>query len=712
MIPRADDFPTTNLALQQPVTIRWNAHVVPYIEARTDADAAYALGLVHAHLRSAQLQLMMRLAQGRLSEMLGPLTVEVDHALRILGLPRAAALAEAGLAATTRVWIDDFVRGLNDYQAGRPRRPREFAWLGIEAEPFTRHDILTIGRLAGADVSWFVYLGAIRARSKPGFAELWQRMLDAGGGLPQGAATSLIGQAARFGSNSVAIASSRSASGAPLLANDPHLGQMLPNFWILAGLHSPSYRMVGLMPPGLPFVGVGASEGGAWGGTNMHAASSDVVDVSSLKPDGFETETVRIGVRLLGSRARKVRLSAHGPLISDARVLKPRDGADMALRWAGYAPSDEIGAFLAAARAGSADEFHRAFENFAVSAQNMVFATRKGEIGKIHAARLPQRDGFQHGPVLAPHHADDSWRSPLNAASLPLLVDPPEGYIVSANERPAFDRPVLGFWYSDAGRAERLAELAGAGSGMNLAQLAAMQRDTRSPTAARMAARMVELFAADGVGGRGIDALRGWSGDYAEDSAAAVAFEAILYVLAEGMKRQASDAAARFQREWAYLNRFLLPDVARLPAARRRRLLIDADRQAQARLRRFPSWGDQHRLRIAHVLRALPLFGRLFEIADLPVGGSRDTPMKTAHGLVEGRHHSTYGAQARHLSDLDANHFVLLGGNDGWWGSSQLADQVDLWRRGGYIRMPLRPQTVAAEFTAVLRLEPATATRG
>jgi penicillin amidase len=102
--------------------------------------------------------------------------------------------------------------------------------------------------------------------------------------------------------------------------------------------------------------------------------------------------------------------------------------------------------------------------------------------------------------------------------------------------------------------------------------------------------------------------------------------------------------------------------------------------------------------------------GRRFVIADLPVGGSRETPMKSAHGLVNARHDARYGSQARHISDLsdpDANWFVLLGGQDGWLGSANYADQLTLWRNRGYLRMPLRAETVAREFPIVLQLAPA-----
>jgi penicillin amidase len=97
-------------------------------------------------------------------------------------------------------------------------------------------------------------------------------------------------------------------------------------------------------------------------------------------------------------------------------------------------------------------------------------------------------------------------------------------------------------------------------------------------------------------------------------------------------------------------------------------------------------------------------------LRDLPAGGSRETVMKTAHDLVRGRHYATYGSQARFLTDLgdlDANYFVLLGGQDGWPGSTTFDDQVPLWLSGEYMRLPLRLDCVAREFRRVITLAPA-----
>jgi penicillin amidase len=137
--------------------------------------------------------------------------------------------------------------------------------------------------------------------------------------------------------------------------------------------------------------------------------------------------------------------------------------------------------------------------------------------------------------------------------------------------------------------------------------------------------------------------------------------------------------------------------------------LRNALRQAAHAIGAGETWGSRHRLRLGHPLALLPLVGRTWRCTDLPAGGSADILMKTAHALTDRRHGTRYGSVARHisdLSDLDRNYFVLLGGQDGWLGSTAFLDQVPLWQRGEYITLPLRPETARTVFRYRTRLTP------
>ncbi|MCK8783880.1 penicillin acylase family protein, partial [Roseomonas sp. NAR14] len=725
-------LPAEGLPLDAPVTLRWNDHLVPWIEAGTDRDLAFALGLVHYHLRGTQIAVMRAVARGRLAEIAGPLATDIDHALRILDFGHAAPEVERRFPPETRAFVERFVAGLNWAQA-HTRRPPESGLLGLPREPYTVADMLAVGRLAGSDVDWFSYFTLLPGRGGPGYAQRFRRMREAGGSLATTqtradatALATLLAGLSRSGSNSVAVAPAHSASGAAMLASDPHLSLNLPNLWLLVGMRSPSYHAVGLMVPGLPFLGLGRNPGLAWGGTNMRAASSDLFDVSALPPGEIREERTRIRRRLWFPAARTLRRTAYGPVMTDAAVVPHRPGDAIALRWIGHEPTDEITALLRAARARDGAEFRAAFAGFGVSAQNMLYADRAGGIGHVLATTLPDRPGLpETDPVLPATAANLApWQRLIDARSLPALIDPPEGLLASANNRPPAAMaggPPIGIFFSDDDRVERLRALLRARPRLTPADLTALQTDTTSPRAAGLAAGLLARL--DALPGGAPDPallapLRGWDGDYAPDSRAALLFELLL----RGVVRGVANAGAQGnsgdglaggrgpETQWAYITTFLLRDLDALPAEARATLLREAVAGMAEDAARWADWGTVHRLRVAHWLVNLPVLGRRFVQDSFPVGGSRETPMKTGHGLVQGPHEVSFGSMARHVSDLadpDANWFTLFGGQDGWLGSDAFADQVPLWRARRGIRMPLRPETVAAEFPHVTTLRPA-----
>lgn len=712
-------LPKAGLPLARPVTIRWNDHLVPWVEAETDTDLAFALGLVHGHLRGAQIALLRLAARGRLAEVAGPLATDVDHALRILDFGRAAPAIEAAWPPETRAFVTAFLAGLNTAVAQSPRPP-EAGLLGLRREPFTTQDLLAIGRLAGTDINWFGYATALSQRGTPGFAALWRRTLEAGANLtpPAGRASleGVLAGTARLGSNAVAVAPWRSASGGALLASDPHLGTGLPNLWLLAGMKSPSFHAVGMMVPGLPIIGLGRNPDVAWGGTNLRAAASDLFDVSGLP---LAETAVRIRRRFWFSATRPVRTAALGPVISDAAVLGARPGDTIALRWAGHAPTDEITALLRAARARNGAEFRDSFANFGVSPQNFLYADRAGTIGRLTAAVLPDRPGFPaDGPVLDGRDpaATSPWSRLRDARSLPRLENPPEGILASANENPAewaADAPPIGYYFSDGDRVARLRQWLLDRPRLTPADLAALQRDTVAPKAAVLAAGLLDRL--DALPGGApepalLAPLRGWDGDYAADSRAALVFELLLARLVPALLPEGQAGGARGAATgWNFITAFLLRDLDAKPPAEQAAILRAAVAGAAPEAARFRDWGSVHRGRAAHWLVNLPVLGRAFVLATWPVGGSRETPMKTGHDLVTGPAEVSFGSQARQVSDLadlDANWFTLFGGQDGWLGSAAFADQLPLWQEGRGIRLPLRPATVAAEYPRVTVLTP------
>ncbi len=706
-------FPDHGVDLDGRVTIRWNDHQIPFIEALSDDDAAFALGMVHAHLRLAQMSLVRMAARGRLAEVAGPLASDIDHGLRILSFGHAARDIETAMESGARRWTQRFVDGVNHYQATLDDLPQEFGVLGMEREPWTVTDVLTIGRLVGTDVNWLIWSGLLPLRKRPDWPQLWARLVESGSAsLPSFADADVSGILAgvgRTGSNSMAIGPERTTTGGAIIANDPHLGILVPNVWLIAGLKSPSYHVVGLMGPGLPVFAIGRNPSIAWGGTNMRAASSDLVDVSDLDPDAIETRDETISVRWWFDSTVTIRQTPLGPVISDAPFLSDNGLPDLALRWTGHDASDEIGAMLAVSRARDFTGFRTAFDTFAVPGQNMIFADRDGNIGQVMAVTLPQRTGSPGDIVADAGEVTRTWATMQSSGDFPWSYNPRQGYLVSANNRPTRTATPVGYFFSSDDRVSRLASLTGGGGRLDVAAVKAIQRDVYMPSSARLRDAFIEGLEAAGLApsagpeaAEAITRMRNWDGHYRADSIGAVSFEQFRAGFVHSFYGQllGEEHGAIMARRGGVLVR----DMERASREVLDAALTAGLEAAQDGLDAFTDWSDMHRLSLAHPLSMLPVIGGRYRFGDHGVGGSSETIMKTAHDASATRHTVRYGANARHVSDMtdmDENYFVLLGGQDGWLNSSTMLDQWPLWQSGGYVRMPLTPEGVRASFPHV-----------
>jgi len=679
---RLGNLPAGGVPVSVPVRIDWDTHQVPSIEASNPEDLAVALGVVHAHLRLAQMEAMRRLATGRVAEVLGPAAVEFDKALRLLGFDRAVPGIAAMLPPATRAWAEAFLAGVNHVIAHAPALPYEFGLLGIAPQPWTLHDLLTVARLAATDVSWMVLARVLLAEATLPAAEwqaLWPLLQQAdtlpGADHPAEAVLGLV-----RGSNCAAVAGRRPRQGAGIIGSDPHLSIMLPPLWLIAGLHAPGLDVVGLMIPGLPIVALGRNRWLAWGGTNLHAASSELVDLSG---EAIVERTVAIPVRGPREARVTVRDSRFGPVVSDGMLLPA--ARPLALAWVGHRPSDEMTAMLAVMHARDLEGFRAALDGFAVPGQTMVAveAGPAGRAGRVIAAHLPRRTGTGLGAVAtAPEQA---WRLDdlVRAAG---FATGEEDLVVSANDRPAATPVPVGFFFSSPERMRRLRALLGGDGRIGADAMRAVQQDTfhRGALAVRDAL-LGRLAATSPATARARHALAEWDGTYDEASAGAVVFEVLVAALARRLVPRRTLVV--LSGIWSGR-----PLIARRVADAPPAALRAALRKAARVLGRWGTWGAVHRLTLRHPLAALPLLGRRYAMVSLAASGSNDTLNKTGHGLVRGRHRVTYGACARHISDLadpDLNYLVVLGGQDGWLGSVNAADQVALWRAGGAITVPL-----------------------
>jgi penicillin amidase len=265
---------------------------------------------------------------------------------------------------------------------------------------------------------------------------------------------------------------------------------------------------------------------------------------------------------------------------------------------------------------------------------------------------------------------------------------------------------LLGWFFSPDDRAKRLAMLLQASEPVGAQELRELLTDVMAPASLEIRDWLLAELAPPPQDCPVFDALSRWDGRYEAGSPGALAFELFVARLIEAEIPAARRAA--FGVAW-HSRRLLLQELELLPPARRTTALQKALAAARPAFRRLQDWGGAHRLRLAHPLAALRRLGRRYGAIERPWPGSSDTVFKSSHGLVTGRHDVGYGSNARYifdLSDPDANSLVLLGGQDGVPGSAAFLDQAELFRRGEYIKVPLRPDTARARFRHWTLLEP------
>jgi penicillin G amidase len=446
-----------------------------------------------------------------------------------------------------------------------------------------------------------------------------------------------------------------------------------------------------LMIPGVPVFGIGRTPHLAWGGTNMRAASSDIVKIE--KDDVISSRDIEIRRRLWRTSRRSVRISKFGPVISDSKLMRGRKSEMLALKWVGHSPTDEISALYRAIRARDKDEFRDAFESFGVSSQNFLFADSEQNVGQLMAAWLPKREAFQSDDfVLNSNSMPRDWAEFKKCNSLPAVYKPFRGWVASANNRPAVTDVPITFLFSDDERVQRLNELISAKDKLNREDVAQISRDVFSAKALRLKSGLIGILDAANVELPIRNELLNWDGFYREDSRGALAFELLLGEVVSKLYHRRDRKFSSTKAQWSYVTEYLLNDLQAFEPSLRTSIMREAMARAQKKFVRHQTWGAIHHTRIGYLLSAIPLLGKNFEVARFPSPGSRETAYKSAHGFEHGPHFVKYGSQARYIFDMggpDDNYVVLLGGQDGLLGSVNFDDQIPLWRSGKYIQLPL-----------------------
>ncbi|HZR27049.1 MAG TPA: penicillin acylase family protein [Vicinamibacterales bacterium] len=565
---------------------------IPHIFAKTKKDALFGLGYVHAQDRLWQMEFQRRIGFGRLSEIVGPATIPQDRFLRTVGFGRAAVSAWEHLPAPVQQDINAYVAGVNAFISTHhgTALPPEFTLLRFEPQPWTGSDVIAWVKMMAWDLSANYSFELLRNDlvAKVGMERMQQLMpLYPKGGLSILDRAGEAGEAGTAGKNSVASAhqpylphqpylaagreffstfqdgigsnnwvvdGSMTASGKPMLANDPHLGTRIPSTWYLAHMSAPDFDVIGGTLPGAPTVVLGRNRRIAWGMTNVAADVEDLyrehIDASGRTVEfrGAQEPITVIPETIVVKGAPpiqlNVRVTRHGPLVSDAinaneaeskKDVKSPPLEPLAFRWTALDPEDStVIAILKLNEASNWNDFTDALKYFVVPSQNLVYADVDGHIGYYAPAHIPIRASGDGTLPADGWTGDAEWTGWVPFEDLPHLYDPPDHLIVTANHRPAPEdyKYNLGFeWYTPH-RAQRIVDLLKGRSNLTPDDFAKVQGDTLSLHAKELLPLLLQHVHPDNTPDQqAVDIVKPWDYDTKGDSAAAAIYEAWFYQL-------------------------------------------------------------------------------------------------------------------------------------------------------------------------------------
>ena len=714
----------TIAGLAQGATVELDEHAIPRIRAASQRDAAAVLGYLHARERLFQMDMMRRAAAGELSEIAGEATLPTDRLMRTIGLRQSAERDVAALDPENRAMLEAYAAGVNAWITARGRfSAAEFLPLGAP-RPWTPTDSLLWAKTMGLYLSanWRTELARAQGHKAPwpptGSTAAPHAALDPA--LAE-TATRLAAILPSFpdpftlpasASNAWAVDARHSATGAPLLAGDPHLGFSLPGIWYLARIDTPEGTLAGATAPGVPFVVMGHNGRIAWSFTTNGADVQDLfieTPISSqglggptlyLAPEGprpFVLREERIRIRGREDEILKVRETRHGPVISD---LANPAGPILAIAMANLAPGDTSAAgLLALNRAPDRAAAALAAERINGLVQNMTVADRRG-IALYVTGRVPLRragDGTSPAPGADGSH---DWQGWATGAQLPRITDPPSGRVLNANERVAGpDFPIfLGQDWNDDLRARRARELLEATPKHTLETFAAMQVDTLSVFARDSLPRLLALEPAGDLARRAHALLRGWNGQMREDAPQPLIFHAWMQAFARGLGTGEGGAPW-----WHHASHALSPQGAAWCGGEDRctTLLRESLDQAMPALAasygQDPAqwrWGTAHQAVFAHpLLRFIPQLDFLSTIR-VPVGGDATTLLRANTGRTTDAVHGAGYRAVYDLADLDRSRFIATPGQSGHVLLAMARSLAPLWQEGTLLPLPARPAQI------------------
>ena len=677
-------------SLTAPVSVRYDERGVPHIRADNDADLYRALGYVQAQDRLFQMELMRRLSNGELAEILGPKLLEVDRLFRTLELRVHADRYVAAMDKNSPSYraLIAYLDGINQFQSGHPA-PMEFDLLGIPKRAFTPEDTMAVvGYLSysfAAALKTEPTLTFVRDKLGPDYLKVFDLDWHPQGVLApattpvaglNGADWRGLAQLAKLsqdaleqagipsfeGSNAWVVSPGRSASGKALLAGDPHIAFSAPAVWYEAQLSAPGIELYGHFQALNPMALLGHNAQFGWSLTMLQNDDMDLI-AEKLNPDDanqvwYHGQWVNLQqreetIRVKGAAAVKITLqrSAHGPIVNSA--LGGSAGATPIAMWWAFLETENpaLEAFYELNRADNLPKARAAASKLHAPGLNIVWASASGDIAWWAAAHLPIRPaGVNPNFILDGSSAESDKLGFSPFSDNPHEENPARGYIVSANHQPTPGSgiPVAGY-YNLWDRGEELNKyLSAPGVKWDNARSQALQLDVKTGYAARVLTPLLPVLRqiVSDPGERALlEQLAAWDGSHTVDSTMPTLFNQLLYEFAvAAMSDELDETQFKNLLQTRALD-FVLPRLAadenspwwdnvKTPGKETRADTVKVMWRTtishlQKTLGPDPAgwtWGKAHTLTHKHLMGEQKPLDRLFNVGPMPAPGGREIP--------------------------------------------------------------------------------------
>jgi len=771
--------------LNGPVEIVRDTYAIPHIFATDDADVMFGLGFTHAQDRLWQMTLMRRSVQGRLAEVFGIDALPVDEYMRALDLYTISQKAVAYQTPETILMLEAYSAGVNAWITevatealgrGAPQffiTPNKIApWQPADSIALIKLMALQLSDQASREVlrarlslalpkervaNLFATSGAEAVMAIPDFASLIPDTPTTFASLEQFFLDPVqpIGMAGA--SNAWAALGSRSASGSPLLATDPHLPLYAPGFWMIARLEFSDGGAIGGTIPGIPGILIGRNADMGWGITSSYLDDQDIV-VEKLNPqnpdeylteDGyvaFETRDILIGIKDQVSVARRLRWSRNGPVIPAHRMnlaaITPA-GHVATMSWTALEVDDQsVEALMNIMRQHDVDSAVTQIAKI-VAPSNVFTLADKDNIVQVVGGRMPARnpDHPTQGQMPSPGWDETSvWQGVFPFDENPYVKNPSSGIVVNTNNK-IIDRPFplhFSFEWGDTQRIARATALLNAREFHTLSSFVEIQTDTISITARNLLPLVArdlwwtgQPAASDTFARRrqeALELLANWNGEMGEHDPEPLIYAAWMQAL---QKRLIVDELGNLSRELTRIR----PDFIEAVFRNENGAGIWCDIQQTTRVETCQQmaevsldeallgleetygknisrwrWGTAHQaLHKAQVLGRIPVISWFANIRQETPGGDNTLLRGLTRGTGSAPFTNVHASGFRAVydfSDLDSSVMIIATGQSGHLFSPHYDDLAALWRRGEYIPMSLDPEVARGGAVGITQLTP------